>query len=201
MDLTSAQTELGARGFDHLSSSRKTIMLNLGKNALEALAPWPWLETTTTGTAPLTISDLRQVLYVVDSTNRVVLPGLDVRSTVEADPSLQAGSPSSWWLDGLTTLRVHPTSTSVSLSVRYLKFSAELSAGSDTPLIPTREHPVWIDFAVVEAYKDSDNYGAAQALLSDLMGRSIPRMLDTYLGRNLANPDHTVFSAWQHLDS
>lgn len=176
-------------------------MLNLGKNALEQVAPWPWLEATTSGTAPLTISDLRQVLYVVDTTNDCVLPGLDVRSTVGVDPELGSGVPSSWWLDGLTSLKVHPTNTSVSLSVRYLKFSSELSTGTDTPLIPVREHPVWIDFAVVEAYKDSDNFAAAQALLGDLMSRAVPRMIDTYCGRNLANPDHTVFSPWQHLDA
>lgn len=200
MDLTAASAELAARGFDHLSSGRKTIFLNLGKNAFEQLAPWPWLEVTTSGAAPLTISDVRQVLYVVDSTNRVVLPGLDVRTTVESDPLLTAGTPSSWWLDGLTTLRVHPTNTG-SVSVRYLKHSPELASGSDTPLIPVREHPVWIDFAVVEAYKDSDNYPAAQTLLGDLMSRQVPRLLDTYLGRNLANPEYQVTNAWFHDDA
>ena len=38
--------------------------------------------------------------------------------------------------------------------------SPELSGRPDTPLIPARYHPLWIDFAVIEAYKDSDNSSA-----------------------------------------
>jgi hypothetical protein len=201
MDLTAAQTELKARGFDYLSTTRLNYMLNLGKNALESLQPWPWLEATTTGTAPLTISDLRHVLYVVDTTNQVQLPGMDVRAVVDLDPTLPSGSPSWWWLDGSTTLRLAPTSTSASLSVRYVKWSPELSAGADTPLIPTREHPVWIDFAQVEAYKDSDNYQAAIALDGDLTTRQIPRMVNAYLGRNMQGPDLVGFDPSAHADA
>jgi hypothetical protein len=201
VDLTAAQTELKARGFDYLSTTRLTYMLNLGKNVLEAMYPWPWLEATTTGTAPLTISDLRQVLYVVDTTNRVQLPGMNVQSTVDIDPMLQAGTASSWWLDGLTSLKVHPTNASISLSVRYVKWSPELSAGGDTPLIPTREHSVWVDLAQVEAYKDSDNFAAASALLADVLGRQVPRMVDAYLSRNMQGPELVPFDPSAHADA
>jgi hypothetical protein len=195
VDLTAAQTELQARGFDYLSSSRLTIMLNAGKNALEDEYAWPWLETTTTGTAPLTISDLKDVLYCVDTSNRNQLTGLDARDVADWDAIVTtAGTPESWWLDGATTLKVYPTSTSVQLSVRYVKFSPELSAGTDTPLIPVRYHSLWVDYAVIQAYLDSDNYDAARALLGYIREFRIPQMIEAYATRNRQNPGYAVVS-------
>jgi hypothetical protein len=150
MDLTAAQTELKARGGDYLSTARLTTFLNDAKNELEDFFVWPWLETTTTGTAPLTISDLKHVLYVVDTTNQAELTGASAQYIVEdLDETITTtGTPDVWWLDGTTTLKVYPANTSASLSVRYVKFSPELSAGADTPLIPVRNHNLWIDLAL-----------------------------------------------------
>ena len=53
----------------------------------------------------------------------------------------------------------------------YLCESPELVADDDAPMIPPRYHPLWIDFAVVNAYKDSDNFAAAQALRADIYAR------------------------------
>lgn len=174
-----------------ISSSRCTIMLNRGKNALEDLHPWPWLEVSaTTGTAPLTISDLKHVLYVADTTNGNELTGIDRRDARDLDKELNdTGTPSYWWLASETSLRVAPLNTTATLSVDYVKFSPELSGDSDTPLIPTRYHPVWVDFAVVEAYKDADNYGAASTLLDHLLRFDVPRMVESYAARNLQGPE------------
>lgn len=191
MNLGTARTELQARGFDYLSTTRCTILLNRGKNALEDYYLWPWLETTTTGTAPLTVSDLKQVLYVVDSTGDRELPGLDRRMIRDLDSKLDdTGVPEFWWINGETSLRVWPLNTTNTLSVDYVKFSPELSGDSDTPLIPVRYHPVWVDFAVVEAYKDNDAYDKASALLDHLTRFDIPRMVQAYAERNLQNPGY-----------
>jgi hypothetical protein len=190
MQLSAARTELQARGFDHLSSARCLIMLNRAKNALEDEYPWPWLHTSTTGTAPLTISDLKHIQYVSDTSNDRTLTGVDLRWVREMDASAdETGTPQVWWLDGETTLRVWPLNTSINLSVRYVKFSPELSADGDTPLIPTRYHPVWVDYAVVEAYKDADDYANANALLQHLRMVEVPRMIAHYANRNLQNPE------------
>jgi hypothetical protein len=188
MDLTAALAELASRGADHVSSARRTTFLNDAKNEFESVWPWPWLETTATGAAPLTVSDLRAVLYVVDSTNRRVLRGASAQDIVlQVDPTITTtGTPECWWLDGTTTLKVYPANTSVSLSVRYIKYSAELSAGADTPLIPTRLHNLWIDLAVIRVYQDSDELQAATALRADVRGR-LERLVAEYEVRNRQN--------------
>lgn len=191
MDLSAARTELKDRGFSFLTDARATIMLNNAKNALEDEFQWPWLETTATGVAPLTISDLKYVLYVVDTTNRVPLTGVDAVDITDRDAIITTtGAPDSWWLDGATSLKVYPASTSVQLSVRYVKFSPELSGGSDTPLIPVRYHQVWIDYAVVEAYKDSDRYTEANGLLGHIRQYRLPQMVELYGLRNRQNPGY-----------
>jgi hypothetical protein len=196
VNLTQAIAELKARGFDYVSDARATIMLNAAKNALEDEFDWSWLETTTaTGAAPLTITDLKHVLYVLDTTNGAELSGTDSRGIADLDSNVStAGTPSSWWLDG-STLRVYPTSATAQLSVRYVRCSPDLSAGSDTPLVPSRLHPVWIDYAVVEAYKDDDRFNEAQALLGFVRANRLPQMLDMYGDRNHQNPDLQVIVA------
>lgn len=195
MNLSSARDELAARGFDYLSTSRLNIMLNNGKNALEDEFAFPWLETTTTGTAPLAIADLKYVLYVVDTTNQNELTGLDSRDIALRDAIVgTAGTPDAWWLDGAGTLQTYPTSTA-SLSVRYVKFSPELSADSDTPLIPVRYHSVWVDYAVVDAYRDSDNYAAANALLGFVREFRLQQMIEVYGARNRQNSGYAQIRA------
>lgn len=188
MDLTAAQTELKARGGDYLSSTRLTTFLNDAKNEFEDFYPWPWLETTTTGTAPLTISDLKAILYVVDTTQRQELTGVNAQFIVEdLDETITTtGSPDVWWLDGTTTLKVYPASTTSSLSVRYVKFSPELSAGADTPLIPVRNHNLWIDLAYIRVLKDTDDARAAQALQLDVNAK-LAKLVETYGARNRQN--------------
>lgn len=189
MNLGEAQSELGARGFDFLSSTRTAIMLNDAKNEFEDSCPFPWLETTTTGTAPLTISDLKYVLFVQDTTNDVELQGLAPEQiALFGDDISQAGSPEFWWLDGTGTLTTWPLSSSVQLLVRYVKFSPELSASSDTPLIPTRYHNIWVDLAVVRAYRDTDNFAAAAALQTAVAGR-MSSVVEVYVARNRQGPE------------
>lgn len=166
MNLATGITELKARGADYLSDARATIILNAARNDFEDFWwGWPWLETSTTGTAPVTISDVRQILYVTDTTGRTLLEGRDARDLVgDTDAVLTTtGTATSWYLDGSATLRVYPANTSTTFTVRYVKFSAELT-GTDTPAIPTRHHPLWIDLAMVRVYRDSDDLAAAEAL-------------------------------------
>lgn len=189
MDLTTARVRLAGRGFDYLTTDQIDEALNTAKNSIEDAYPWPWLDATATGTAPLTITDLKQILYVVDATTDRRLFGMDVRSIAEQNASLdQQGDPMFWWIDGLTTLRSWPIS-SHTLNVRYRKFSPDLAiGGTETPLIPVRYHPVWIDMAVVEALKVTHNLVAAQTMLLDV-NRRLEQMVAHFADRNLQNPD------------
>ena len=58
MNLGTARTELQARGFDYLSTARCNTFLNRALYILNEQESWPFLETTVSGAAPLTISDL-----------------------------------------------------------------------------------------------------------------------------------------------
>lgn len=201
MDLSDAREALLARGFSYLEPARADIMLNNAKNELEDTYPWPWLETTATGTAPLSFDDLKYVLYVVDTTNQQELVGSEAPLLVDQDPSIStSGTPLYWWLDGTTTLNLYPTNTSVQLSVRYVKFSPELSDdGQTTPLIPERYHPIWVDLAAVEAYKDDDEQDRANALLVDVQ-RRIQQMIVVYASRNRQNSTYQKTSLYSSGD-
>lgn len=191
MNLTQAQAELTARGDPSGSTSRQLVWLNEAKNVFEDHYAWPWLESTTTGTAPLTIADLKQILYVTDTTDKRILLPLDPREIVREDTGADVtmtGSPLFWWLDGTTTLKVWPVNATPTLSVRYVKFSPELASGTDTPLIPVRHHNVWIDLAMVQAYKDNDDYQAATTL-EQLAETRLQGLVNIYAGRNLQAPD------------
>lgn len=150
---------------------------------MEDAYDWPWLETTQTGAAPLTMTDLKSILYVIDTTNDRTLTEADIRDF--ANDADTVGDPYFWHLDGVSTLRVYPLKV-VNLSVRYIKFSPELT-GTDTPVIPVRYHPIWVDLAAVEAYKDADDYTAVNSLLPDI-DRRIEQMIQVYAWRNHQGP-------------
>jgi hypothetical protein len=149
----------------------------------------------------LTISDLKAIEYVTDPARDMILTGLDPRDIADIDPDVTTtGAPCYWWLDGLTTLRTYPVSTTTTLTVRYVKYSPELAVAADTPLIPTRYHPLWIDYACVEAYKEANNFQAANALLADLT-RRMNQVVETFTIRNLSNSEYVVMSPWGSEDS
>lgn len=177
MNVDQATAELWARGFDYLESSRVLTMLNNARNEFEDYWPWPWLEQTKTGTAPLAVDRLKIVLYVADTTNQRALWPIDPRDvTADGDSLSQTGTPERWWADGpgppddTVTIRPWPVAA-VTLEARVTVESPELVAPTDSPLIPARYHPLWIDYAVVAAYKDSDNFSAASQLRADILGR------------------------------
>jgi hypothetical protein len=148
VNLSSARTQLEKLGAGRLSgdTTMEDYYLNQAKNWIEDKDDWPWLETTTTGSAPLTISDLRKVIYVADTTNDRLLKEADLIDIARRDPGIDdVGDPTRFYVDGLTSIKVWPVRT-VALSVRYLKYSPELTT-SDTPLIPARYHMLWCNVA------------------------------------------------------
>lgn len=184
MNLGQAQQELQDRGFDYLSAPRMTTMLNRALADFGDFYTWPWLRKTATGAAPLTITDLKYVLKVFDQSGNELF-GMTDAADVDVT---QAGTPDSWWVDdtsGSAVLTAYPVG-SVTFSVRYVAEAPLLTAASDTPLIPVRYHPLWVDLAVVQAYKDSDNFAAAQALRADTEA-ALQRLVERYETRNRMN--------------
>jgi len=194
VNLQEARGELAGRGFDYLSASRMTIMLNNAKNAFEDAWPFPWLERTVTAAPPLLIADLKYVRMVKHVPTNDELWGLDFRQVAQDDTDLTVrGLPGYWWLedgpDVGAILHVWPVATD-QISVWYTGESPELVNQIDAPQIPARYHPIWIDYAVVQAYKDSDNFTGAQALQSDINGRML-QLIERFETRNRQNGHFT----------
>lgn len=171
MNLGTGRADLEARGYARFTDARLNAFLNTAKNRFEDYGfDWPWLKATTTGTSPITISDLRRVRTVYDPSNRRPLDRVEAEDVTDFfDTNLTLAGPALYWyLSAETVLATYPVSTAT-LSVRYQKFSPELSGDSDTPLIPVRYHQTWVDLAEVETLR----YGVKDKGLSDSMEASV----------------------------
>ena len=192
MNFGELQAEFAARGYDYLENARTERYINQAYKSICGRAPWPFLLTTTTGTAPLTISDLRAVLSVVDTTTNTKLYHLDRRNliqTVSADLTT-TGTPAYWYQESRTVVSVYPANTTDTLSVHYLKVPATLT-GSDAHLIPDEFEDLIIDGAVIRALKDNDELDAA-ASLTQFYNESLREMMDALLSRAHDGPNYII---------
>lgn len=184
MDLAALQTELQARGFDYLTTTRQNYFLNRAMHRFCEAQAWPFLEASATGASPLSIPDLRTVLSVVDSTSTGVLDFADYRDLRDEDPTMvQTGTPTSWYQSGSTGITAYPTYASTSLSVRYIKFPADMVNTSDTPPMPDRYRYALVDGAAAMAYRDSDNPDQAQ-VCQDAFDTAVLEAADSLLVAN-----------------
>lgn len=187
MNLLDLRTEVSSRGFDFATSARLNTWINRAYHRACERHPWPFLQVTVTGTSPLAITDLRNVLSVIDTTTKATLGWEDRRNIYERDPTLDVtGSPTSWYLDG-SNLTVYPANTTDSIQVWYLKVPSDLTADSDTPLFPARFHYLIVDGACAMAYEDSDNFDAASLCWQSFWGQ-IEEMASNLLVPNFDTP-------------
>ena len=181
-------TEFKRRGYDHIEDARCLLWVEQAYQEVCEERNWPFLEDTDTGTMPMTISDLRQILSVVDTTNDYVLSWEDRANVLRRDPDLNdTGSGYVYWLDN-NVVTVHPGDTTSTYSVRFLKVPAALSSDSSEPLIPTRFQDLIIDGAVYRALKDNDEYDNA-ASLRQIWEAGVQKMADSLLVRQYDTPD------------
>lgn len=155
--------EMKARGFEHMGARVESYLNDAYLLDICEGEDWSFLEETKEGAAPLTISDLRTVEYVIDQTNIGKLePLLKDRITDDWNPDLtEAGTPSLYYITQGTTINVFPVAANT-IEVRYWKVAEELS-GTAEPLLPKRWHSLIIDGAVARAYRNSDDWELSQA--------------------------------------
>ena len=198
MNLTALRTEFLARGEDFLDSAgttRQDYFLNTAYHRICESYDWPWLFADATGTAPLTITDLRTVHSVVDTTNNNKLVRLDRRQLQDLDPALTStGAPTYYYRDNETDIKVWPVS-SVTLAVRYLKVPPSLALTTDTPLVPARWHNLIVDGAMVEAFKDSEDYNELNSLEAVFQQR-LSQMKSTYIDESGPGYIDPVNNGW-----
>jgi len=180
VNLAQARDALASRGFDYLKVPAMDLMLNRARNDFEDYWPWPWLDATKAGVTPLDIADLKLVRRVANAAGHPLWETPDTAAMTTTGPALY------WYLqDGVAehvNVCVLPATGEV-ITVDYTRQSPELVAPDAEPLIPPRYHSMWIDWTVVQAYKDSDNFAAAQALQGDINAR-MQLLVERYETRN-----------------
>lgn len=157
--LLDIQTELYSRGYDHLAQDASGVARGLRwinqSYAEVALAElWPFRLTTAVGAAPLAVTDIDRVLYVIDTSSfNNPLYEMQEQELIAVDLTL-TGSPLAYYRDSLQ-IRVWPIGGT--LSVRYYALPTDLASPTDTTLVPKRYMDVIVDSVVIRAAKDRDN--------------------------------------------
>lgn len=180
---TQLQTEFFARGFDYMNDAgvqltRAKAWINQAYTELCEEDLWPFLLTTASGAAPLAVADIRTILSVQDTANASspLLPVDEDELTDDFFPLTTTGTPLYFYVDNVT-VRTYPVGGT--LSVRYYKVPALLSAGTDVAVVDDRFANLIVDGAVRRAANDNDNPAGAQLAEAerqkgiDLMRRSL----------------------------
>jgi hypothetical protein len=151
---------------------------------IAATVSWPsYLETATvtitagTGTLPFAP---RRVLSVVDNNTKRVLKQSDLLSVIALDPSITTtGNPARWYLQGETTIKVFPLSTTT-LSTVLMRRPADLTLVSTEAdiKVPPHHHELLIWSALTEAMMYERGFGN-DALIQVANARKI-QLLDNY---------------------
>lgn len=189
MNLAELRTEVKARGFDYLPDARINRFINTAYTLdICEDEDWPFLEATVTGTAPLTISDLRSVDWVLDTTNRTKLRPLSQKhiTDVSTDEN-QIGTPENFYVDEGDTIKTFPTNPSVTIQVRYTKAATELTQEEDEPVFPDRFHYLVVEGAIRRAYEDDDEWQAA-ATTEQIFKTRLQAMKDSYATQQRDRP-------------
>lgn len=196
LDFAALQTEVYARGLEYLDDggagqTRVKRWLNDALHEIDEAADWPYLTATTTGSAPLTIADLRTVECVTDVGNLNALEPVDRRVLREQFADLtQTGQPLYYFITGGTTINVYPANTSTTLTVDYWKFGPDLSADADEPLMPDRFRMAIVHYAAAAGLRDAgDLTGAADA-------RQAGDGVVAGMAGSLLHPQHQRANVW-----
>lgn len=196
------KSEFLARGFHYLEGEERVddyINYAYLVDVCEADA-WPFLEASTTGVAPVSVTDLRAIEAVIDTTNGVKLKPLDRRNVTDltATPT-ETGSASYYYITGGNTVTTWPVGTGT-LQVYYWKVPTALAADANEPLVPQRFRQVIVDFAEVRAYTDDDEPEQAANSLERAQAR-LEAMRTSLMLQQYDEPDQWLvardFLSWE----
>jgi hypothetical protein len=171
MNLGQLKTAVAARGFNYLldgstDEDRLERVINQSYQQICEMERWPFLNTAFyTGALPSTIADLGRieaVTFNASTSDQQLLEPKSREWLLRSFPSLtQTGTPLFYYLND-TSLRVFPVNTG-QFTVVYWEIPPDLSADSDTPLIPSRWHSVIEDLAVFYLAEDQETRQNANA--------------------------------------
>lgn len=189
--LLTVRTEVLARGFDDLDSTRTNRIINDAYQWVLSQALWPFREATASGAAPLTIADIGVLGSVTDTANGSrKLEWTDRRTLVEHYNDLTVtGAPRCFYIEGGTVVKTYPVGGT--LSVRYWKDAAKLTADGDILIIPDKWVQVVIDRACWRACVDRQDWAGATTL-AGVVDSAMAAMLLDQLAQQASDPDRIV---------
>lgn len=167
--IAEANTELAARGFDHIDSARRLDVLNWKLSEAADMFPWPFYvdEKTSAGgsiTFPWTMTGYREILSIEQSDGRVI-EWLDWRDgrRVEARDSTSTGPVRFAWVEPTVDameLHVWPSPTTT-VTLAAAQEPTALSGSTNIPG-PEQFADAVIDAACAVFYREDGNAGMAQ---------------------------------------
>lgn len=187
-DLAAIRTEVFSGPYAYLNDSgtqatRVDYWINQAYHELCDVADWPFLEATSSGASPLTISDLGSVVNVVGPDYLTLNPiGYDDVTRVAGGALSTSGSAVYYYITGGTVINAYPV-PSGSLSVRYIKKPTDLSTATDVPLVPAEYRDIIAIGALRRAALDNQSWQAA-----DGYQREWQKRVDGMLGAELPAP-------------
>ena len=182
MDLQTMRTEVQARGFSHVTTALIDRWINLTYQDTNNRFPWPFLETNTSGTPPITIADFGHAISVVNLTDGLPLTQRDIRLLQDIDPALSlSGKSRHWYRDGADSnkIKVWPTGAGT-VQVRYIKVAADLGTDVSVPLSPLAFHYLYVEGACMRCYRRA-NEGEAAADCANEIEVGIAKMAEQLL--------------------
>lgn len=179
LDFQAMQTEVFARGFAFLNDSgtgltRVKRWLNDAAHEIDDLELWDYRRASTTGTSPITISDLGTIESVVDATRTTTLSPTTLHDVEETyGENTSTGNGTFYYLNA-GAITAYPV-TGNTLTVKYYKVAPDMSANGDTPLMADRYRMAIVERALAKAYLDQDDLEMAQACITE-SDRIVDRM-------------------------
>jgi hypothetical protein len=166
LTFATATTEVYDFGFADLNDSstgtdRVRRCINEAQWELLEEIDHPLTRTTTSGTAPLTLTRPKAVLSVTDRTTDRILDSIDIRELEDRYPDLpDTGTPIYWYFSSENVVAVYPANTSDTILARYEQYPAEMS-GTDALTVPQRFHGAVLHRAAAKLHMVKQNGEAA----------------------------------------
>lgn len=204
MNVQDMISELNDHGFTDESVTRKVATIQAAIWEVEAMHPWPWVETSTTLTfdgttgvptnwGTLNFRAMVRLRNLTGSGNRVYPIALEEwEDNWASEPD--SGTPALYYFEG-TNLHVWPTPVAgTTMRARFIKWSpaiTETSLETDI-LIPKQFHRGLVVNGALSALYDMEDDSDLAVRFDQRQGKAIAMALEALFKRQYDSPDHVV---------